>query len=437
MKQLNIMETKLTRICEISKTKPKEIFTSIYHFLNKDLLIMCHNELNGKKATGLDGITKEEYEKDLENNITQLVEELQNMRYKPSPAKRVYIPKANGKLRGLAIAQYEDKIVQLAVKKIVEAIYEPKLLDCMYGFRPNRSCHKALKALNKNIEQGRVNYVVEADIKGFFDNIDHKWLIKCIEQHIKDTRMIRLIKRFLIAGIMEDGKYIKTEQGTPQGSILSPVLANIYMHYVLALWFEKKVKPNFKGESYITIYADDYVCCFQYKQEAELFYKTLLPNRLDKFNLELAKDKTRMLLFGTFAEQNTKGRKPETFDFLGFTHYCSKSKKGRFRVKRKTSRKKKKMQIKEYKNWIKRNRNLPLKDIINKTNEKLRGYYQYFGITDNYRMISEYYWCVRTLIYKWLNRRSQRKSYTFEQFGKMLETYPLLRPKIYVNIYDI
>ncbi len=437
MKLPNIMETKLTRISEISKIKPKEIFTSIYHLLNKDLLLMCHNELNGKKATGLDGVTKAEYENDLENNIVQLTKELQNMSYKPAPAKRVYIPKANGKLRGLAIAQYEDKIVQLAVKKIVEAIFEPKLLDCMYGFRPNRSCHKALKALNRNIEQGRVNYVVEADIKGFFDNVDHKWLIKCIEQHIKDPRMIRLIKRFLIAGIMEDGKYIKTEQGTPQGSILSPVLANIYMHYVLALWFEKKVKPNFKGESYITIYADDYVCCFQYKQEAELFYKTLLPKRLSKFNLELAKEKTRMLLFGTFAEQNTKGRKPETFDFLGFTHYCSKSRKGKFRVKRKTNCKKKKMQIKEYKNWIKLNRNLPLKEIIRKTNEKLRGYYQYFGITDNYRMISEYYWNVRTLIYKWLNRRSQRKSYTFKQFEKMLETYPLLRPKIYVNIYEI
>ena len=209
------------------------------------------------------------------------------------------------------------------------------------------------------------------------------------------------------------------------------------MHYVLALWFEKKIKPNFKGESYITIYADDYVCCFQYKQEAELFYKTLLPERLNKFNLELAKDKTRMIQFGRFAEQSTKEGKPETFNFLGFTHYCSKSRNGHFRVKRKTNSKKKKAQIKEYKQWIKQNRNNPLKDIIEKTNIKLRGYYQYFGITDNYNAMNDYYWHIKNLIYKWLNRRSQRKSYTYEQFEKMLETYPLLKPKIYVNIYDI
>ena len=227
--QPNIMETKLARISEISTERPKEIFTSIYHFLNKDLLLMCHRELDGKKATGLDGITKVEYEQDLEENIIQLEKELQNMRYKPAPAKRVYIPKANGKMRGLAIAQYEDKIVQLAVKKIVEAIYEPKLLDCMYGFRPNRSCHKAIKILGRNIERGKVSYVVDADIKGFFDNVDHKWLIKCLEQHIKDPRMIRLIKRFLKAGIVEKGEFVETKQGTPQRfDIKSSVSKYIY-----------------------------------------------------------------------------------------------------------------------------------------------------------------------------------------------------------------
>lgn len=212
MKQQNIMETKLARIAEISKERPKEVFTSIYHFLNKDLLMICHKELDGKKATGLDGVTKAEYEENLEENIEQLEKEIQNMSYKPSPAKRIYIPKANGKMRGLAIAIYEDKIVQMALKKIIEAIYEPKLSKCMYGFRPNRSCHDALKALSLTIEKNKINYVVDADIRGFFDHIDWNWLIKCIEQHIKDPRIIRLIKRFLKAGIIEGKQYIKNNR---------------------------------------------------------------------------------------------------------------------------------------------------------------------------------------------------------------------------------
>ena len=216
MKQQNIMETKLTRITEISKERPKEVFTSIYHFLNKDLLMLCHKELDGKKATGLDGVTKAEYEENLEKNIEQLEKELQNMSYKPSPAKRVYIPKANGKMRGLAIAVYEDKIVQMALKKIIEAIYEPKLSESMYGFRPNKNCHDALKRLNQIIENNKISYVVDADIKGFFDNVDWKWLIKCVEQHIKDPRIIRLIKRFLRAGIIEGTEYVETTEGTPQ-----------------------------------------------------------------------------------------------------------------------------------------------------------------------------------------------------------------------------
>ena len=216
MKQQNIMETKLARITKISKERPKEVFTSIYHLMNKELLMLCHKELDGKKATGLDGVTKAEYEENLEENIGQLEKEIQSMSYKPSPAKRVYIPKANGKTRGLAIAIYEDKIVQMALKKIIEAIFEPKFPNCMFGFRPHRSCHDALKELNRIIEIKKVSYVVDADIKGFFDNVDHKWLIKCVEQHIKDPRIIRLIKRFLKAGIIEGTQYIEIEKGTPQ-----------------------------------------------------------------------------------------------------------------------------------------------------------------------------------------------------------------------------
>ena len=437
MKQQNIMETKLARIAEISKERPKEVFTSIYHFLNKDLLMLCHKELDGKKATGLDGVTKAEYEENLEENIEQLERELQSMRYKPSPAKRVYIPKENGKMRGLAIAIYEDKIVQMALKKIIEAIYEPKLPNCMYGFRPNRSCHDALKRINQIIEGNRISYVVDADIKGYFDHIDWNWLIKCVEQHIKDPRIIRLIKRFLKAGIIEGTEYIEITEGTPQGSILSPILANIYMYYVLVLWFEKKIQKNCQGESYIIVYADDFICCFQYQKEAELFMNKLLPERLKKFKLEVAKDKTRLISFGRFAKERSKNGKVDTFDFLGFTHYCGKSKKGYFRVKRKTSKKKLNKSIKEFKIWIRNNRNLRATTIIKLLNIKLRGYYQYYGITDNGESLNKFLHVIKRTLWKWLNRRSQRRSYTSIEFAQLLKSYPLIRAKICVNIYDI
>ena len=244
-KTSNIVETKLSRIAQISKDKPKEVFTSVYHLLNEEMLMLCHKELDGKKATGLDGITKKEYEENLEENIKNLATELQNMSYVPSPAKRVYIPKANGKMRGLAIANYEDKIVQLGMKKIIEAIYEPKFLECMYGFRPHKGCHDALKSINRNIENGKVNYVVDADIKGFFDHVDHKWLIKCVKQHIKDPRIIRMIKRFLKAGIVEKTIKIETNEGTPQRLNTKPSISKYLYALRIIIMVRKENKTKF------------------------------------------------------------------------------------------------------------------------------------------------------------------------------------------------
>lgn len=336
------MSTKITRINQIAVEKPQEVFTSIYHLINYELLKECFDELDGSKATGLDKITKDIYLMNLDENLNNLVNKLKTKSYRPSPARKVNIPKPNGKLRGLAIANFEDKIIQLAVKKIVEAIFEPKFTNNMFGFRPNKSCHDCLKYLTQCIEKKYTNYILDADIKGYFDNINHDLIMKALEMHIKDTNLLRLIKRFLKAGIMENDKLITSEYGTPQCSILSPVLANIVMYYGIILYVEK-IKKAARGYIEIINYADDMILCFQHKDEAEKTY-ILLKERLKTLGLEFAEDKTRLIEFGRFASANCRKNgknKPDTFDFLGFTHYCSKSQDGkRFRVKRKTSKKK-------------------------------------------------------------------------------------------------
>lgn len=432
------MSTKIARINQIAKERPQEVFTSIYHLINYDLLKECFDELDGNRATGLDKTTKDMYLMNLDENLNTLVDKLKTKSYRPSPARRVNIPKANGKVRGLAIANFEDKIVQLAVKKLVEAIFEPKFTNNMFGFRPNRSCHDCLKYLNQCIEKKYTNYILDADIKGYFDNINHDLIMKALETHIKDTNLLRLIKRFLKAGIMENGKFTTSEFGTPQGSILSPVLANIVMYYGVILFVEK-IKKESRGYIEIVNYADDMILCFQYKDEAEKTY-ALLKVRLKQLGLEFAEDKTRLIEFGRFASENCKKKgksKPETFDFLGFTHYCSKSHDGRFRVKRKTSKKKFKQKVQEFKVWIKENRTKPLKEIMATVKKKLTGHYNYYGITDNIDGLSRYLYEITRLLFKWLNRRSQKKSYEWTGFSKMLEIYQLPKPKIKVNIYAI
>ena len=430
------MTMKITRINQIAKEKPNEIFTSIYHLINKELLEECFNELDGNKATGIDNITKDEYLMNKEKNLEILLKKLKNKSYRPSPARKVNIPKSNGKVRGLAIANFEDKIVQLALMKLIEAIYEPKFTNNMFGFRPGRGCHDALRQISIDIERHFTNYVVEADIKGYFDNINHKKLIDCLKLHIKDQNVLMLVKKFLKVGILENGKFQIGEYGTPQGSILSPVLANIYMYYLLIIWFEDTVKKESKGFASIINYADDFICCFQNKSEAEKFYKELLPKRLKNGGLELALDKTRMIELGRFAISNCKNGKPKTFDFLGFTHYCSTSKNGKFRVKRKTSSKKFRKKLFEFNAWCKDNRNLKLDEIMIIFKKKLIGHYNYFGITDNYHMIQKYQWLMNKILFKWLNRRSQRKSYTLEEFLKMTEEYNIPKAHICVSIYN-
>lgn len=431
------MTTKITRINQIAKEKPDEVFTSIYHLINYDLLKECYEELDGSKATGLDKVTKDMYYENLEENLIEIVNKLKTKSYRPSPARKVNIPKANGKLRSLAIANFEDKIVQLAIKKLVEAIFEPKFPNNMFGFRPKTGSHECLKYLNYCIESKYTNYILDADIKGYFDNINHDMLIECLKTHIKDNNLLRLIKRFLKAGVIENGIYEKGEIGTPQGSILSPVLANIYMYYILIKWFEVKIKPKYNGFVEIINYADDMVVCCQYKKDATEIHKEM-QERLKQGGLEFQEEKTRLIEFGRFAFTNSekKGKgKPDTFVFLGFTHYCSKSRRGKFRVKRKTSKKKFKQKMQEFEVWIKENRNRPLKEIMMTYKRKLIGHYNYYGITDNIEALKRYLRRTIRLLYKWLNRRSQKKSYDWNGFTQMIMIFELPLPKIRVNIY--
>ncbi|MDR7235956.1 group II intron reverse transcriptase/maturase [Neobacillus drentensis] len=434
------MKTKLLRIAELAKFDSKMKFTSLAHLLNNQALVQCHLELPNKKATGINGTTKEQYSENLEGNMEDLVSRLKSKSYRPVPVRRMYIPKLNSdKKRPLGIPEHEDKIVQKGITKILNTIYENDFLDCSFGFRPNRNCHDALKILNYYIEKKSVNYIVDVDIKGFFDNVDHTWMMEFLKLRIADPNLLSIISRFLKGGYMEEGKKYKTDNGTPQGGVISPILANVYLHYVLDLWFEKRVRKQCKGQAYIVRYADDFVCCFQYKSEAEQFFHSL-KLRLKKFNLEIAEDKTKIIPFGRFAEinANQKGRsKPDTFDFLGFTHYCGKSKHGNFRVKRKSSSKKVRGKLKETKEWLKSNRSKDIHMIMDRFKRSLIGYYNYYCITDNTQNVNNFKDTIEYLLFKWLNRRSQRKSFTWDKFRLFLNKYPLPSPRIKVNIYEL
>lgn len=430
------MGTKLARIAQLSKENPDMVFTSIGHLINKELLMECHKTMDGKKAVGIDGVTKEDYGRNLEENLDKLVGRLKQKSYKPQPARKVEIPKDNGKTRPLSIYCYEDKLVQEALKRVLEAVFEPHFYDEMWGFRPNRGCHKAIQSLNVMLEKRPTSYVLDADIKGFFDHINHDWAVRFIESRIKDPNIIRLVRRMLKGGILEDYRYEKTEEGSGQGSVCSPIIANIYMHYVLVWWFKEKMQPSFRGYSGLTVYADDFVVVFQYKDDAERFYEHL-KKRMEHFGMALEENKTRLIEFGRFAEERCakKGRKPQTFTFLGFTHYCSHGRNGKFRVKRKTSKKKFTKKCKEVHRIIRDMRTRRLAVIIKKMNQILVGYYHYYGITDNIDSLRNFRRQMRKSLFKWLNRRSQKKSYTWEQFDDMLRTYPLAEPKIYVSVY--
>jgi RNA-directed DNA polymerase len=434
------MKVKLNQIAHKAKQDKRLKFTSLVHHVNEANLALCYQELKRNKACGIDGETVEAYGKDLRDNLKRLVGAMKAKHYRPKPVRRVYIPKA-GKAdkRGLGIPSVEDKIVQIMLKKILENIYDADFLDCSYGFRPSRSCHGAVNALDKLVMTKPINYIVEVDIRGFFDNVSHYWLQRCLEERISDPNIMWLIRRFLKAGVVEKGDYRPTHLGTPQGGNLSPLLANIYLHYVLDIWFEKKFKPEAKGHIELVRYCDDFVVCCESESDAKNFLETL-KQRLEQFGLEISEEKTGIVRFGRNAwKLATKcGRKVNSFNFLGFTHYCAKSRRGKFIMGHKTSKENLRRKLKEIKEWLKAIRNmLRLKDWWPVLKAKLTGHYNYFGVSGNYRCISQFYRQVKSLVFKWINRRSQKKSMNFEMYTNYLQLNPLPEPRICQTLYTL
>ena len=400
---------------------------SLMQYVNVDTLEKKHKELSGNKASGIDKVTKQDYDNNLEENIFDLVKRMKSFKYRPKATRRVYIPKDNGGKRPLGIPSYEDKIVQGVFADILNEIYEPIFLDCSFGFRPNRNCHQAIKRLDQVIIKGKTNFIVEADIKGFFNNLNHDWLIKFLEHEIKDKNFIRYIKRFLKAGIVEDLQYYDSEQGTPQGGLISPILANGYLHYVLDLWFELYVKIKCKGQCYLIRYCDDFVACFELEEEAKWFYKELI-ERLAKFNLEIETSKTRIFPFGR--NSSTK----DNFDFLGFNIYNSNTRKGGYKVGYKTSEKKSKKKKQDIKEYLKLNKDVKAKDLIKGLNKKLIGYYNYYGISFNDWVYEIYYYALIQLK-KWLSRRSQRGKINWSKMQLIIEFEPLVKPRVTYSLW--
>jgi len=420
-----IVLTSLQAIAKKAGDQPGYRFRNLFGMLNEAMLKDSWQFIRKDAAFGVDRVSADDYEQNLAENIHKLVDDLKAKRYRAKLVRRHYIPKGDGKFRPLGIPATQDKLLQLAVKRILEAIYEQDFLRCSYGYRPNLGALDAVDKLTIKLQFGKYNYVVEADIKGFFDHIDHPWLLKMLAERIDDKALLWLIEKWLKAGVLDtDGKLLHPETGTPQGGIVSPILANVYLHYALDLWFQKVFVPQCCGEACLIRYADDFVCAFEKEAEAQRFYLALA-SRLGMFGLELSPEKTQIV---PFSANDTSGS--TSFDFLGFEFRRGVDRAAKPHVMRRTAPKSLRKSLLRFKQWCRVFRHHRINDIFKHLNAKLRGYYNYYGVHGNYDSLQDFYYQAIRLLWKYLNQRSQRHSFNWDGFKQLIKHFRIEKPRI-------
>ena len=430
------VSTRLLRIAELARTAPRMVLTNLARHVDVDLLREAYRRTRKDGAAGVDGATAAEYGEALEENLRDLWERLRSFRYRAPSVRRVHIPKGDGRTRPIGIPTFEDKVAQRAYAMVLEAVYEQDFLDRSYGFRPRRSAHDALQALWEGLTDMGGGWVLDVDIQGFFDHLDHGHLREILAKRVGDKGIHRMVGKWLKAGVLEDGRVVRPESGTPQGGVISPLLANIYLHDVLDEWFEREVRPRLRGRAFMIRYADDFVMVMSSKEDADKVMAAL-PKRLGRYGLTIHPDKSRLIRFRRPRRDggSDDGPRPGTFDFLGFTHYWGKSRRGKRIVKRRTARKRFARAAHAIHEWTKRHRHLPLAVQRDVLAQKLRGHYGYYGITGNIDALDRFHRVVVRTWRRWLDRRNQQRAMTWERMNHLLTHQPLPRPAVYRSVY--
>jgi group II intron reverse transcriptase/maturase len=431
---LESMSPELREVARRAKSRPEARFFSLAHLIDVSALERAYRGIRKEAAVGVDGVTKEEYGQELEHNLRDLHERMKSKRYRHQPILRVHIPKDDGTTRPIGIAALEDKVVQRAVAEVLEAVYEQDFLDCSYGFRRGRSAHDAVRAIDRVVGEGEARWILETDVAAFFDSIDRKMLMKMLRIRIADGSLLRLVGKCLHVGVLDGEEYSEPDEGTAQGSSLSPLLGNIYLHYVLDLWFEREVRPRLRGSAELIRFADDLVIGFEHQEDARRVME-VLPKRMRRYGLTLHPDKTRLLRFGPPDRRQQGGKGPATFDFLGFCFYWRRDRRGRWRMWCKTRHARRRRALRSIAGWCRRYRHLSVAVQHDALRRRIQGHFNYYGVNGNFRQLKLFVEEVRRIWLKWLRRRSQRTRLTWERYVELLARFPLPRPRILVQIW--